>query len=610
MGTWSGWFEVAREQVREDIRSDPYLVYILLVTFVLAGFWFWHRVPIFATWDEHDRVLDPLVTYSSVINDPSLGGLREGITWSREPWAGTTYLYVIAVLPVVLVAVLTGQIDAIAGIGIPTGGYSHYETWASTPRWVWTWSLVLIRLTNVLFAVGTVYLTYRLGTRIWDRPTGRIASVLLGLTLGFVKLAKEGGEDVPATFFLLVSLYALVLFLESSDDRQFYQASAAGAVGMVFKLTVAPIVLLIGLAHLLGARSANGSFRDAVWRPRLVLTGAGIGLAVMILGTPTLLVGSVREVTARWFLSGGERVSTAVGPTAPTWWWFLRTYFSGFGIGLFVGAVLGVGGSLYLFGKRLVALPDPRAAAPQLDSVWLLVAYLGAFLLLISTWHDWRVHHLLPTFPVIMLLTAWAFRELGRRRRTVARVGLAMLIVSTSIYTGVGVAGYASMPRDEATDWLRDNAEENATMETYYHGFLENAIPHDMRINPIWTDDESAIDGCPTYIQIGYKELLYLRDIPDDQRGYDVDTNVDARAAYVRALLDGKYNYTIVKEFGERPPNFVPHRAEPGSLRDLLPLGIYPHSDQYGDEQEFAANQYVAILKLDGECNRSREPPW
>lgn len=124
-----------------------------------------------------------------------------------------------------------------------------------------------------------------------------------------------------------------------------------------------------------------------------------------------------------------------------------------------------------------------------------------------------------------------------------------------------------------------------------------------------YQDDEHAIDRCPTYIQIGYKELLYLRDIPDDQRGYDVDTNVDARAAYVRALPDGKYNYTIVKEFGERPPNFVPHRAEPGSLRDLLPLGIYPHSDQYGDEQEFAVNQYV-VLKLDGECNRSREPPW
>lgn len=70
--------------------------------------------------------------------------------------------------------------------------------------------------------------------------------------------------------------------------------------------------------------------------------------------------------------------------------------------------------------------------------------------------------------------------------------------------------------------------------------------------------DDPRVERCPEYIQVGYKELLYLRDVPDNQRGYDVDLRVGERAAYVQALLDGEYNYTVAAEFGKRPPDFVP----------------------------------------------------
>jgi hypothetical protein len=241
----------------------------------------------------------------------------------------------------------------------------------------------------------------------------------------------------------------------------------------------------------------------------------------------------------------------------------------------------------------------------------LLVVTLAVFLGFFSLWHDFRVHHLLPTFPLVMVLLADALRSLDARRETVGRVAVAAVLVTSALYAGVGVGMYHSMPRDEATEWLENNADDDATMETYYHGFLENAIPHDIRVNPIWRGmNHSSVERCPRYIQVGYKELLYLRDVPSDQRGYDVDSRVAERAAYIRALLDSEYNYEIVAEFGKRPANFVPQRAESGSIRDLLPLGINPHSDQYGDEQELRANQYVAILELQGSCVESRTPPW
>lgn len=601
----------AKQQFRSDIREDPYLGYVLVVTLVLAGFWFWHRIPVFTTWDEHDRVLDPLVAYSSVINNPSLSGLQEGIAWGREPWGGTFYLYALAVLPVVIGAAVTGSIDAVAGIGLPEYTYAHYEVWAETPRWVWTWSLVFVRLTNVVLAVATVYLTYRTGTEIWNRSTGRLAAVMLMLTFGFLKLAKEGGEDMPAAFLVLLAVYLLVRYLKSGVDRRLYEASAVGGVALAFKLTVAPVVLAIGLAHLLRARSEPGSWWEAFWRPRFLATGAGLGLVVLLLGFPSLLVGDVDHVAERLFLSAGEKVGNEMGPTAPTWWWFLRTYLSGFGLPLLLGTLAGVTGSIYFLWDRVNSLDSLRTRAPQVDSIALLMGTLGLFLLLISTWHDWRVHHLLPTFPFIMLLTAWAFRRFGEYRPTATRVALALVLVTTAVYTGVGTAEYASMPRDDAVGWLNENAVEGATMETYYHGFIENAVPHGMTINPLWEGENgTAIDRCPRYIQVGYKELLYLQNISEDQLAADVDSNVTERAAYIRALVNGEYNYEIIKEFGPRPPNFVPERPTPGSLTDLIPLGIYPHSDQYGDEQELSVNQYVAIMERQGPCDDSRDPPW
>jgi len=597
----------ASRQFRSDVRSDPYLACILLGTLVLAGFWFWHRIPNFATWDEHDRVLSPLVTYAKVHADPSVEALREGVAWSRAPFGATFYVYALAVLPVVTAAVLSGSPDALAALRDPTGAYAYYEAWRATPAWVWTWSIGLVRLTNVIFAVVTVYLTYRLGHELRDRTTGRLAATLLALTFGFLKLAKEGGEDIPATMCLVAALLLLLGYVQTGERRRFYGASALGGLAIAFKLTLGPVVLLVGCAHVLRARTDGERWTTALWKPRLLLVGATVGAGAIIVGFPTALVGEFGAVFERWFGRVG-RPNRAIGPTAPGWWWFLRTYASAFGWPLLLGALGGVAASVVHLVRRAPDWRTVREPAPGFDERALLVAGLTVFLLFFASWHDFRVHHLLPTVPIIAVLLADALSRLTERRRVVGRAAMAFVVLGAAVYAGVGVAGYASMPRDEAQNWLAANADEDATMEAYYHGFTENAVPHGMELNPTWND--SAAADCPEYIQLGYKELLYLRDVPDHQRGADVDSRVDARARYVRALLDGAYGYELVAEFGPRPPNFVPERPTPGSWRDLIPLGINPHSDQYGDEQELRPNQYVAILRHEGTCEGERDPPW
>jgi len=260
------------------------------------------------------------------------------------------------------------------------------------------------------------------------------------------------------------------------------------------------------------------------------------------------------------------------------------------GLPLFFGAVAGVGATLVQVGRR-------RAAA----GTGLVLTGLALWIGLFAGWHDFRVHHLLPTFPLLALLLAGTLVRFHGRRPSLARPVVAVLLVTGGLYAAVGVGGYAAMPRDDAVAWLDANAEDGDTVEVYRRDVQDTAVPHGMDVNHVYgrEDGGEAVDRCPEFIQLGYRDLLYL-----DRETYY--RNGDARFSYVRGLLAGEYNYERAAEFGTRPPGFVPRRATPGSLADLFSYGVIPQTDQYADEQELAANQYTMILERTGACDGSR----
>ena len=582
-------------QVLRDLRADRWLRYILLLSIGLSAFWFWHRIPNFATRDEFSRILDALVPYARVIEDPSFESLRSGVVWGRVPFGATTYLYALVLLPVVLGALVLGEADAFSALAYPGWEFGFYEPWHQTPGWVWAWSISLVRFANVAFAVGSVYLTYRIGVELANRQTGRLASLLLTLTFGFLTIAHEGGEDMPAAFFVLLAMLLLIRYIYLGDGRLFLAGSAFGGLAIGFKLTAAPVVLVVGLAYLLRVRGGDLETVLANQRPKLLVSGALIGLLVIFLSFPSTAIGRLDLVVERIFGGSVQRATHTTGPDAPVLWWFLRGYLSALGLPLLIAGVTGILGTLWQLRRRPVGS----------RVVVLVLGGLVGYLLLFSTWHDFRVHHLLPTFPLIVILLAWSLDDVRERAPAVGRVAIAVLVLTSGLYAGVGVAEYADMPRDQAVDWLETNADEDAVIETYRRHLQDTAIPHSMNVTHAYGSHgtDERLDPCPTYIQLGYRDLLYLAEGTYYRNG-------PVKANYLRKVLDGEYGYEIAAEFGPRPPNFVPDRPEPGNYVDLLRLGIIPQTDQYADEQELAENQYTVILELNGECDRSRYPPF
>lgn len=575
--------------VAADLRGDRRLRYLLLGATLLCGFWFWHRLPNVATRDEHSRLLDVLVAYGSVAADPSVESLQRGVVWGRVPFGATFYLFGLAVLPVVLLTLLLGHPETLAAFADPDPEFGFYPVWEATPAWFWTGALAAVRLVNVLLAVGCVYLTYRVGRVVWGRTAGQLAGLLLTLTFGFLTIAHEGGEDMPALLFVLVTLYLLVRYVQAGARWRFFAASAAGGVAIAFKLTAAPVVALVLTAHLLRARRATDTW-GTLAQPALVVPGALLGALAIALGFPTLLVGGVDPVAQRILENPGARATQPTGPDAPVWWWFLRGYLSGMSLPLFLAAAAGVGATAIRVGRG-------RANGGTVLVLTGLVLWVGLF----AGWHDFRVHHLLPTFPLLAVLLAGTLLRLRERRPSLARPAVAALLVTGGLYAAVGVGGYAAMPRDNAVAWLEEHGDDGDTVEVYRRHLQDTAVPHGMAVNHVYGVERGGeeVDRCPEFIQLGYRDLLYL-----DRGTYY--RNSDARFSYIRGLLAGEYNYAVAAEFGTRPPGFVPERPTPGSAVDLLRHGVVPQTDQYADEQELAANQYTLVLERTGGCDGSR----
>ena len=602
-----GLLRHAKRRFVSDLRTDSYLPYILVLATVLAGFWFWHRVPQFATHDAFGRLYDPMVVLGAIAVGKDVS-LKQSIATGPR-FGPTFYLYAIALIPAVLYAIATGQFDEFAPLYKPTTPIDRLARWHLTPEWLWTSSLLIARLLTVLLAVGCVYLTYRIGVVMRDRLTGRLAAILLSLTFGFLIMAHEVGEDIPMLFVLLLVVYLALRYAETGDETVFIAGCVLGGLAISFKFTAGTAVFFLGTAYLLHTRHAD-SWRDALQRPRLLGVGLAFAVATIVVSFPTVIIGGIDMLISRITFLLSKKSPSSGG--RPLWWWLLRGYLNGLGLPLFIAAVGGVIASVF-------QLRDRKTST---DGVVLLLVGLAVYISVFARWEYVRTHHLLPTFPLLCLLVAAALAQLHDYDRSLARPLIAVLVITSGAYAVVGDLGYAAQPWDDTTEWLNMNASENATIEVYMtrNNILSNtAFPHHMTV--YWygygsrflshSPDTVSSGGdtptrvewmlnmparCPDYIQLGYRNFEYLASHSSKQ---------SKRAAYIHELYsESTYPYTAVATFGPRP-QFLDSQPKDTDLLELLRVGLYPWSVNYGDSQDLRSEQYSVILKRTDTCNPS-----
>ena len=70
-------------------------------------------------------------------------------------------------------------------------------------------SYVVGRVLSVLFDVGTVYLVYHMGRRLYDRWAGLLAAALVAVTVLHIQLAHFYAVDTLLTLFVVPAVYLI-----------------------------------------------------------------------------------------------------------------------------------------------------------------------------------------------------------------------------------------------------------------------------------------------------------------------------------------------------------------------------------------------------------------
>ena len=242
------------------------------------------------------------------------------------------------------------------------------------------------RIVSALAGVLTVYVVYRLGRLLYDRPVGLIAALLLALMPYHVIVTRQVLLDGPMTLFATLALYTVAKYAITGERTWLYAAGAA--MGLTF-LSKETSVILLGAIFAFFALSPaiKVRIRDlALATVVFVCVVAAFPLALLLAGSGG---GSTAQQYLIWQLFRRPNHDEA---------FYLQTVPTAVVPLLIVAAILG----LLLFRRRI----DWRER--------LLVAWIVVIVIFFELWPVKGFQYLLPAAPPLAILAARGIVGLSR----------------------------------------------------------------------------------------------------------------------------------------------------------------------------------------------------
>jgi hypothetical protein len=478
----------------------------------------------------------------------------------------SVYLHGLVLFPLFVAVVIMGQLDTLIAA---SSTESNIVLWNTVPEWFWTTALILTRLLNVCLVVCSVYMVYRIGTVLADRQAGKIAALFTSLSLAVIHTAHEVNEDTPAMFLLLVVLYLSIRYVQTDNSQFFLIGCALGGLAIAFKLTAGIAVIFLGFAYLLTALEKSDPI-SAFYQPKILFYGCLLGISFIYVGIPNLLLRG-----PEWFigvrLSGQTVEKTTIGST-PQGYSALLAYLNGLGLPLLIATASGAVSNIYRY---------IRNKEWKCEEFILLLGIIAYLLVFFVFWSNFKTHHVLPSIPLLMISLGIAFSKHIHDRTNLARIALVGILLTTVLYSGFGLVQFTDDPRDEATEWLKTEADTDEVMTIFGNSPPQAGLVHGQSIDH-FQFGQTYDPGDP------YTE--WVISTPDRKPEYIQTTTsirnenqFPRRSEFNTRLIDGdRFDYSVAAEFGERS------KAQ-SSYEKILYAGIKPKIEKRYD--------YVLILK-------------
>ena len=344
-------------------------------------------------------------------------------------WPGTAWFYLIA---------LVGKVLSIFGIGM------------TEARVIW-----MARFINVLLSTGTIWFTYCLGTKVYNKRVGQIAAGFLAVAmLHATNESRFALVDVPATFCVTLFLWLVARDIHLSSRTCFWLGIVAG-VGIAVKFPT----VFVGFSLLLLFRTDNFYRKFA--------TIIGVCALTFTLVCPYWLIDLV---SSKWNLFFEDfwyeadhyhRGHFGLFATGDTGWehrflylWTLLRWGMGLPLSLLVS--LGV---MYTFAKSVRSLRKSSAinlfTDEKIRNGLLILAFVIPYLLFIGTFKVSFTRHLLILYPVLTVLAAVLLIRINKW------IGIALgsvIWLYSFVYTVAFASVMLSQPTGAAaSEWVSAN---------------------------------------------------------------------------------------------------------------------------------------------------------
>ena len=297
------------------------------------------------------------------------------------------------------------------------------------------------RALSALFDLGTVLLVYLLGRRLLGPWAGLVAATLMALAVHAIQIAHFFAVDTFATFFATLTLWLLIRYARSRDARSLGLAGIAAGLAMASKLSTGLLLALVaGWWALTWMR--EGMLRDTwarrgLWLGHLLAFGAFAALTFRLFQPYAFTEAWPWDWRLSSAFSSALAQQQAIQSGTLDWppgiqwagttaWLYpleqIVRWGAGPALGLAALAASGLAAFVWWRGRtHVLALP----------LAWGGLNFLVFGALVLKTM---RYFH--PMYPVLALVTAWAFAWCWTQRGRLHR--LAGWVIAAALATVLG----------------------------------------------------------------------------------------------------------------------------------------------------------------------------
>ena len=306
--------------------------------------------------------------------------------------------------------------------------------------------VLLARVINVLFSLGCIWATYRLGLHFHTQQTGLLAAALLTLMPTPVHTSRIILVDIPLLFFGTLSLTQSIQIFRHNTTAHHVWAGIFMGLATASKYTGALFMIPLVTAHLLHSNPLQN-----LWQNRNKIATACLLAAVTFFVTNPYII---LDFHAFWTDFSFERTHMAIGHfgvnASQTPLTYLQDLWHNFGFLLIPILIWG----LVHIGKQ--------ASRHQIP----ILVFTGIYITLISTWSMSAAHYLLPILSPLAIATAIGFQDLLQRIKQPIYITLPialLLITPTGHHTLQNLITNAKPDtRAQAKQWITQNLPSGA----------------------------------------------------------------------------------------------------------------------------------------------------